>query len=133
MNVQQTIDTLQEDKKYSAAHIRHLLNHVTLSVEAPNEFKIGDAYIDSCGAKRRPVIIIKVMEDFVIGIPLSTTEDCLNLVPYKSRFFGEGFFSNQLVTAKIDYVKDSFVGVFDNDENIKEAVEKIKKFYFDTI
>lgn len=117
-----------KDKTYSLAEIRHIIGTIThVETATPSVFKIGDLYAASIGVKRRPVAIIKVTDCLIYGIPMSTTEDCLNLSTYKSRFCGEGFFSAQLVSASVEYVKDNFLGVLDSQKDLKTAVLKLKE------
>lgn len=123
-----------ENKQYSKKETAHLIGMVSEKVNIPpSKYKKGDVYADNCGGKKRPVVIIKVLKDFVIGIPLSTKKDCLNLHPYKSRFFGEGWFSKQFCILNIEYLDKAFIGVFDNNKNLNEAIKKLKEFTYDTL
>lgn len=122
-----------KDKTYSFSEIKHIIGTIThVETATPSVFKVGDLYAATVGTKRRPVAIIKVTDCLIYGIPLSTTEDCLNLSTYKSRFCGEGFFSAQLVSAPVEYVKDNFIGVLDSPKDLKTAVLKLKELV-DTI
>lgn len=117
-----------KDKTYSFSEIKHIIGTIThLESMTPSVFKVGDLFSQYVGTKRRPVAIIKVTDCLIYGIPMSTTEDCLNLSTYKSRFCGEGFFSNQLVSASVEYVRDNFIGVLDSPKDLKIAVLKLKE------
>lgn len=117
-----------KDKTYSFPEVKHIIGTITeIDREAPSVFKAGDVFIQDVGKKKRPVAIIKVTDCLIYGIPMSTTEDCLNLCTFKSRFFGEGFFSNQLVSASVEYIKDNFIGVLDSPKDLKTAVFKLKE------
>lgn len=117
-----------KDKPYSFSEIKHIIGTITeIDKEAPSTFKIGDVYLAHAGTKRRPVCIIKVTDCLIYGIPMSTTEDCLNLCTLKGRFFGQGFFSSQFVSAPIEYVRDNFVGVLDSPKDLKTAIVKLKE------
>ena len=125
-NKNKVIEELK-DKNYALSEVKHLIGTIThIDDNSPSILKKADVFISAVGTKRRPVVIIKVTDCLVYGIPLSTTEDCLNLCTFKSRFFGEGYFSNQLVTAPLEYAKINFVGVLDNSRDLKIAVEKLK-------
>lgn len=129
MNKQDTINSLQEDKTYSYKHVKQLLEHLTGVIEVPSKLKRGDVFSQHCGVKKRPVVIVKVLKDIVIGIPLTTNEDELAMTPHNSRFFRGGWFTNQLITARIEYVEDNFLGVLDDNKSLNEAVKQIKQFY----
>lgn len=97
---------------------------------APNKYKKGDVFNYNVVFKPRPYVIIKQVRDTVIAIPLSLTDDELSIHPYSSRFFGEGFFSKQLMTFKISHIEGKFIGVLDDNKNINIAFKKIKEYYF---
>lgn len=116
-------------KLYTATETAHLIRQIqTARVNPPSKFKKGDVIVvvDS-GHKTRPSVIVKVYRDSVMSIPLSTTEDELNLVPYKSRFWGEGWFSKALVTTKKADAETYFKGVFDNNRGLNDAIKAIKE------
>lgn len=117
-----------KDKTYSFSEIKHIIGTITeIDKGAPSKFKVGDVFLQNVGTKRRPVCIVKVTECLIYGIPMATTEDCLNLCPLKSRFFGEGFFGSQFISASIEYVTDNFVGVLDSQKDLKTAILKLKE------
>lgn len=93
----------------------------------PSKLKKGDVYLQHVGTKKRPVVIIHVEEEIVYGFPLSTTEDCLNMCPSLSRFFGEGFINKGLVTAPTEYAIENFAGIYDNPKRIHSAVKMFKE------
>lgn len=123
-----------EERKYSAPEVRHLVNSVKVTGNPqgePAKVKIGDVFIHDFGLKRRPLAVISVREtdNIVIAVPLTTTEDELALYAYTSRFFKSGWFTNQLVTARLSDAKENFAGVLDNPTAIKEVKKELKKFY----
>lgn len=93
----------------------------------PTYFKKGDIVVAGVGLKKRPCVVIKVCLDVLYLIPLSTTEDSLNLMPFRSRFLGEGFFSKGVSVVTIEYAKENFTGVFDNPKALNAAIKKIKE------
>ena len=98
-------------------------------INKPKYLKKGDVYIAAVGNKRRPVVIAKILDDIVLGIPLSTTKDELNLYKSSSRFFKDGWFSKQLISASEQYAYDNWVGIYDNHKRLNIAVKKLKKLY----
>ena len=91
----------------------------------PSKLRKGDVYGWNGGAKVRPCVIIKVLADVVYGIPMSTTEDEMNLMPYNSRFFGNGWYSRAIECSKHQFVKDNFLGVHDNPKELNKAIKLI--------
>jgi hypothetical protein len=116
------------DKGYSFNEVKHIIGTITEVDKAPpTKYKVGDVYLQSVGTKRRPVVIVKVTDCLIFGIPMSTTEDCLNLCTFSSRFYGDGFFNSQLISASYEYVDDNFVGVLDSPRDLKNAIGKLKE------
>lgn len=99
----------------------------------PSRLKKGDVFTDRVGSKVRPVVIAKVVGDTVTGIPLSTTEDELNLMESSSRFFGDSYFSKGIVVAKYSYAMEYFIGVYDNEKLLRKAIKESKKFLMDNL
>lgn len=117
---------------YSKSEVTHLLNHITRlekEDDKPRYIKKYDYFVtkDSNG-KPRPYVVIKVLQDTVIAIPTSTTEDSLNLMESRSRFLGDGYFGKQLVTVKKDVVMERFAGVYDNPKLVRKAIKAIKEY-----
>jgi len=126
-NKNKVLESLK-DKAYSFAEVKHLIGTITeVDKESPTKYKAGDVFLAHVGVKKRPNCIIKVTDCLIFAIPMSTTEDCLNLTTYKSRFFGEGFFSSQLISASIEYVDENFVGVLDSPKDVRTAILKLKE------
>ncbi len=117
-----------KEKNYSFSEIKHIIGMITCVENcSPSVFKKGDVFIQRVGVKKRPVVIIYSDEELVYGIPLSTTQDELNLCESKSRFFGEGYFAKQLVSAPLDYVRHNFGGVYDSPKVLNTAIKELKK------
>ena len=116
-----------KDKSYSFAEVKHLMGTITIiDGNPPSKYKKGDVYASYQGVKRRPICIIKVVDDLVFGIPLSSTKDTFYLHEHKSRFFKNGYFTNQLVSSSIDYVDENFLGILDDNRNLNIAVKKLQ-------
>ena len=94
--------------------------------EIPNRLKKGDVFYQEVGTKRRPVVVVGSNSEVVFGIPLSTTLDELFMLEGSSRFFGNSYFTNQIISAKPEYVRENFIGVYDNHKIVKDALIKIK-------
>ena len=131
MTKKELIDSFQPTQTYLGSFIRSQVNQIsneTHSVNCPISFKVGDVYLSYCGVKSRPCVVVKVFKDFVVGIPLTSGENIHSSVPYKCRFFGEGFLGKTIDIASKEYVQTYFVGVFENSKAIKLAIENIKEF-----
>ena len=131
MTKKELIDSFQPTQTYFGSFIRSQVNQIyseTRNVNCPVSFKKGDVYVSYCGVKSRPCVIVKVFKDFVVGIPLTSGENIHSSVPYKCRFFGEGYLGKTIDIASKGYVQSYFVGVFEDKGAIKEALENIKEF-----
>ena len=131
MTKKELIDSFQPTQTYLGSFIRSQVNQIyseTRNVNCPVSFKKGDVYLSYCGVKSRPCVIVKVFKDFVVGIPLTSGENIHSSVPYKCRFFGEGYLGKTIDIASKEYVQSYFVGVFEDKKAIKEALENIKEF-----
>lgn len=115
---------------FSKGEVKFMVNSVSSETSSkPTKLKKGDVYISQVGVKARPIVICRVLGDLVLGIPMSTTEDAMNLCTFDSRFFGSHFFGKQLVTSTYEYAMENFVGVFDNNPALNKAVKLMKEFY----
>jgi len=127
MNKQETIDYIENKPEIQSKELIHLIKSITLEPKTiPSKIKKGDVYLSVTGAKARPHVVIKVVKDIAYSMPLSTTQDSLNLMPYNSRMFGTGYYSKSIVSSKIDIVKRSFIGVFDNPKELNIAIRTLQ-------
>lgn len=113
---------------YRANEVADLLHSVTTKVSPPSRFKKGDVVIISSGGKHRPAVVAKVFDTTLAAIPLSTTEDELNLMPYTSRFLGQGYFGKYIVTLDKEKAFKFFAGVFDNSRDLNKAIALMKEY-----
>ena len=126
---QEIIEQIAPHQQYIGSKVREWVTSLsTPKNEAPLELKKGDVFIGCSGAKKRPCVIIKIKNGMVFAIPLTSTENINNLHPYKSRFLGEGWFSNNYIVTSEEYVRENFVGVFDNTKNLNEGIKMLKEF-----
>ena len=117
MTKKELIDSFQPTQTYLGSFIRSQVNQIyseTRNVNCPVSFKKGDVHLSYCGVKSRPCVIVKVFKDFVVGIPLTSGENIHSSVPYKCRFFGEGYLGKTIDIASKEYVQSYFVGVFED-------------------
>tara|TARA_R110000796_G_scaffold90732_1_gene194693 strand:- start:3 stop:419 length:417 start_codon:yes stop_codon:yes gene_type:complete len=116
---------------FSKGEVKCFVNSVSAENNSakPTKLKKGDVYITQLGTKSRPVVICKVLGDVVLAIPLSTTENELTLTNSNSRFFGDNFFSKQVIMSTYEYAMEHYAGVFDNNTNLNKAVKMMKQFY----
>lgn len=124
-------DKLDTDNKatYTTSEVKAIVNSLRRESQKPSSLKKGDVYVSNVGGKKRPVVICKVAGDAVVGIPLSTTEDPLNLIPFNSRFCGENYMTRQIITSTYEHAMENFTGVFDNNTAINKAMRELKEFY----
>lgn len=134
---QDVIDSI-ENRRYHSNEVKNLVNSVRTTVATnysdltrPSTIKVGDVFIAQGGAKKRPYVVISVRQksNIVIAVPLTTTDDELALTPFTSRFFGNGWFTSQLMTVKIAFVIENFAGVLENRAVIRKFKNDLKQFY----
>lgn len=125
---EETIDRIDKEGKptYSAAQVKHYVMGVKSSFNVPDTIKKGDIFTMFGGTKSRPFVVIKVVKSVVYCIPLSTTENELNLFKISSRFTGDEFFTRGIMCATLQYVKDNFTGVLDNNKALNQAIKQMK-------
>ena len=131
MTKKELIDSFQPTQTYLGSFIRNQVNQIsneTRNVNCPTSFKKGDVYVSYYGVKSRPYVIVKVFKDFVVGIPSTSGENIHSSVPYKCRFFGEGYLGKTIDIASKEYVLENFTGIFEDKKAIKLAIENIKEF-----
>lgn len=120
-----------KNEAHSAATVKHLISGInTIQSHAPTKLRKGDVILStsSSSEKRRPMVIVKVLQETCLVLPLSTTEDSLNLVPSTSRFFKEGFFTKQVLTVKLENAYKNFAGVYDNPRELNKAIREMKRY-----
>jgi hypothetical protein len=118
---------------YTIKEVKAIVNSIRKEIAKPTELKKGDVYVTSIGGKKRPVVVCGIIGNTVIGIPISTTEDGLNAVPFVSRFCGDNYFTKQVITSTYEHAMENFSGIFDNDTAVDKALEYMKKFYKDIL
>ena len=129
MNVTEAIASIDTTKHYNHKEVKALLTQVSFTIRAnlgPKVLKRKDVVQFSTGKKLRPCVVIRVENDIVHAIPLSTTKDCINLAKSNDRVFN-GFFAKSIVTIKLDEALKSFVGIYENTRGLNKAVQSIKE------
>lgn len=115
-------------KSFTKDIVKAYITRVDAVRGKPSKLKTGDVFVWVLnGNKKRPVVIVSIKGGMVYGIPLSTTEDGMNMMASKSRFFGEGWFGKSLVSLREELVMNYFVGTYDNPSLVKKARLELKK------
>ena len=130
MTKKEVLDSFQANQSYLGSFIKDKITSISAKGVSgtPISIKKGDVYVSYCGAKKRPCVVVKILKDVVVGIPLTSGENIHSSVPYKCRFFGDGFLGKTIDIASKEYVQTYFAGVFEDKGAIKEALENIKEF-----
>lgn len=114
---------------YLGSFVRTLINEVTCEdALVPTSLKKGDVIKTYSGVKTRPCVVVSVYNDYVISIPLTSTESVHCMSESDSRFFGKGWFCNSYVITPIDLAFESFIGVYDNNKVLNNAIRELKLF-----
>lgn len=122
-------------KSFTKEIVKSYINSLSgNAMRRPDKLKAGDVFLNHLnGGKNRPIVIVAIQAGVVFGIPLSTTEDVMNMTISKSRFFGKGWFGKSLVTVKEEVAMDYFVGMYDNPAVVKKAKLALKQLINDVL
>lgn len=135
------LNIIPEKSQYAGSYVREVIRTANISdvelfkdlqsqqMRPPSVLKKGDVIITQVGSKMRPVVIVKVLEEEVIYIPLTSTENVHNLIKGNCRFFGESWFSKGFSVATIEYAMEHFVGIYTDRITLNKAI-KLNKEYF---
>ena len=127
------IASLPKNKtQFGRAEVEHLIKTVRPELNLPKSLKVGDV-ITVRQNKSRPAVIVKVLEENVIVIPLSTTEDANNLIETKGRFFGGEYFSKCFITVNMEHALKNFIGMYDHRSSLNEAKKQLKLFLIENL
>lgn len=130
---QEVLDKVQDNLKYPGTQVKNIINQVT-KIEQPylTKLKKGDvfsyAYGKDVNKKPRPAVIVKVLDEIVLAIPLSTNPGHMELCESKSRFFRDCWFTKHLISCHIDVAKERFLGVYDNPKRLNRAIKELSIF-----
>ena len=120
--------SFEKHKTYLGGEVTKRIQEAKFEAYKPTKLRKGDVIVLPIGAKTRPCVIIKVLKEVVVALPVTSSENSHNITPFNSRFFGEGHFSNDIVTCNLDLAKDKFVGILDDKESLNIAINNFKKF-----
>lgn len=121
---------------YSAKEVIHLLGQVTVLQRLPYVIK-GDCFTQHVGIKKRPCCVIKVVGNLCYAIPMSTTEDELNLIKTKparcSHKQQVNYFSKSVIVAPVEVVLDNFLFNYENNAVVNKAIREMRKLMADVL
>tara|TARA_R110000782_G_scaffold255441_1_gene344259 strand:- start:77 stop:745 length:669 start_codon:yes stop_codon:yes gene_type:complete len=133
MKKSEVIERIDPKKTYIGSYVISRINDVSAEdTYMPKYLKYGDVVTVSIGAKSRPAVIIKIIENSVIAIPLTTAKNHNFLMESKSRFLKDGYFCNSYTVMSKDDAIEKFIGVFDDDKMLNEAVNQLGIFFMKT-
>ncbi len=125
----EVIAKVTPSSSYLGTYVRTLINEVTCEdAFVPDTLKKGDVIKTYSGVKTRPCVVVGVYKDYVISIPLTSTESVHCMSESDSRFFGKGWFCNSYVITPIELALESFIGVYDNNKLVNNAIKELKLF-----
>lgn len=94
----------------------------------PTIFRKGDVIRSFAGNKVHPSVIIKVKEGYVISINLTSSESAHCMSESSSRFFRTSYFCNSYVVTPIALAKENFLGCYDNNKTLNNAIRELRMF-----
>lgn len=138
MNRDQIIERIETNPKTHTADIIMWLKAMSIQGVKHNEEKfnvskllIGDVVTHNVSGKVRPCVIIGITGAIVFMIPLSTTEDEMNLGAFKHRILGDQFFSKGIITTHYNVAIKAYMCTFGVNKQLKEAIKLAKQSIID--
>lgn len=115
---------------YIGSYVRQLITDILVEkdINKPDKLRKGDVITAYSGAKARPSIIIKVKDDYVISISLTSSKNPNSLCESDSRFFGRGFFCKSYEVTPLTQAYERFIGVYDNPRMLNNAIKELRLF-----
>jgi hypothetical protein len=123
------LDQLSKNDKgqYSVKEVKHFIRNIKLNRNfEPTHLKKGDI-IRIYTVKVRPAVIIKIDNNIVYCIPLSTTKDELNLCETNSRFFNNNYFTKCIDVTTYQYAIENIIGIYDNPKHLNIVIKQLEK------
>lgn len=126
----EVLSKINNSSTYAGSFVKQFVNEVTCenNTNIPDKLKRGDAITTYSGAKARPSIIIKVTKDYVVSLPLTSSENPNSLCESESRFFGKGWFCNTYAVTPTKYAFERFIGIYDNSKCLNNAIKELRLF-----
>lgn len=143
MTKQTCINSFQDHGNYLGSFVKQKISQIQ-SIEVgdsehiknkykPTLLKKGDVIRVFTGTKNRPCVVVSVRKDFVIVIPMTSTESVHCSVEFNSRFFGRYYFTKSYEIVPIDLALNNFIGVLDDNKSIQKALLYLKNFFQNNI
>ena len=127
MTKTEALEHVKSKPSIGIKEFRSIITSLTVLRQIPERIKKGDVIIIRMGVKSRPSVVVKVLKDVFYVMPLTTTEDNMNLVETYSRIFGKGYFSRAITAVDKEYAFNNWAGVYDNTRALNRAIKAIKK------
>lgn len=131
MTKEEALSKVPEKGGFNSAQIRFLISSISEKPRTyqPTKLKKGDVVKIGVALKPRPCVVWKTVGEFIICIPMSTTEDEMNACKFSSRFFGDNYLSKNLVITTISRIKEqtAFLGILEDNKAFNIAIKEIKK------
>lgn len=130
MKKSEAIEKINPTATYLGSYVIKKIQDITIDDKLiPQSLKKGDVISLDVGHKRRPSVVIRVREDVVISIPLTSQADCKQaLFEGTSRFFSGGWFTNSYEVTEYEFARSRFLGVFDNRADLNNAIKELDKY-----
>lgn len=99
-------------------------------INKPSRIMVGDIILSYEGVKSRPSVILKVLKDNTCIYATLTSSDNIHcLVPFNSRFFGEGCIGKSLNICTHEFALEHYIGIFQDNNAVKTAKKELKEFF----
>lgn len=128
MNLKEIIEKIDNKEVDTLGQLSSWIKHSSQYLPVPSKLKKGDVFVYGInGMKSRPHVIYKIIDNLVISIPLTKTNDEMSINQYNSRFFGNGYFAKSIIFVKVEHVESKLVGVLEDNNSLNTAFNEIMK------
>lgn len=117
---------------YSAKEVIHLISSVKLDPVKPPYIKKGDCFSERIGQKKRPLCVIKVVDNLAYCIPMTSTNNEMVLCEGKNPRFcqnekGKSYFSKGLLVVPVEVVIENYLFSYENNAVVNRAIREMRK------
>lgn len=119
-----------EDREYTCKEVKALVHSIKENNKGHiyGDIRKYDVFVNyTISNKSRPYVVLKVFGSRVLAIGMSTTQDYMNVIEFEDRIFGKGFLNMNVSIFEVSYVKENFIGVFEEKVVVNECIKLIKE------
>lgn len=127
---QEAIESIVNHQNYVGSYVKKIISEIDdLGIKGkPSVIRKHDVIKITSQKKYRPGVVIKVTKEYVIAIPLTSSENVHCMSESKSRFFKDGCFTNGYEVVPIDLAFENWIGIYGNAKLVNNAIKELRQF-----